>query len=79
VAITNADANLLNLVNAKKKIVLSYSLQPIEKFIRKKQLFAYIKHRPKIFLLGNYHKKKGQFYFLYSVVKSIPLELIIYL
>jgi glycosyltransferase involved in cell wall biosynthesis len=58
VAITNADANLLNLVNAKKKIVLSYSLQPIEKFIRKKQLFAYIKHRPKIFLLGNYHKKK---------------------
>lgn len=58
VAITNADANLLNLVNAKKKIVLSYSLQPIEKFLRKKQLFPYIKHRPKIFLLGEYHKKK---------------------
>lgn len=58
VAITNADANLLNLVNAKKKIVLSYSLQPIEKFLRKKQLFSYIKHRPKIFLLGEYHKKK---------------------
>jgi glycosyltransferase involved in cell wall biosynthesis len=58
VAITNADVNLLNLVNAKKKIVLSHSLQPIEKFIRKKQLCAYIKHRPKIFLLGNYHKKK---------------------
>ncbi len=58
VAITNADANLLNLVNAKKKIVLSYSLQPIEKFLRKKQLFPYIKHRPKIFLLGEYHKKE---------------------
>jgi len=58
VAITNADANLLDLVNAKKKIVLSYSLQPIEKFLRKKQLFSYIKHRPKIFLLGEYHKKK---------------------
>lgn len=58
VAITNADANLLNLVNAKKKIVLSYSLQPVEKFLRKKQLFPYIKHRPKIFLLGEYHKKK---------------------
>ena len=58
VAITNADANLLNLVNAKKKIVLSYSLQPIEKFLRKKQLFPYIKHRPKIFFLGEYHKKK---------------------
>ena len=38
VAVANADANLLNLINAKKKIVLSYSLQPIEKFIRKKQL-----------------------------------------
>jgi glycosyltransferase involved in cell wall biosynthesis len=58
VAIANADANLLNLVNAQKKIVLSHSLQPIEKFIRKKQLFPYIKHRPKIFLLGDYHKKK---------------------
>lgn len=58
VAITNADANLLDLVNAKKKIVLSHSLQPIEKFLRKKQLIPYIKHRPKIFLLGEYHKKK---------------------
>ena len=61
VVIVNADANLLNLVNAQKKIVLSYSLQPIEKFIRKKQLLPYIKHRPKIFLLGKYHKKKDQY------------------
>lgn len=58
VAIANADANLLNLINAQKKIVLSHSLQSIEKFIRKKQLLAYLKHRPKIFLLGQYHKKK---------------------
>jgi glycosyltransferase involved in cell wall biosynthesis len=57
VVIVNADANLFNLVSAQKKIVLSYSLQPIEKFIRKKQLLPYIKHRPKIFLLGEYHKK----------------------
>lgn len=58
VAIVNADANLLNLVSAQKKIVISYSLQPFEKFIRKKQLLPYFKHRPKIFLLGKYHKKK---------------------
>jgi len=58
VAIANADANLLNLINAQKKIVLSYSLQPVEKFIRKKQLYPYFKHKPKIFLLGEYHKKK---------------------
>ena len=35
--------------------------QPIEKFIRKKQFFAYLKHKPKIFLLGNYHKKNRAF------------------
>jgi glycosyltransferase involved in cell wall biosynthesis len=57
VVIVNADANLFDLVSAQKKVVLSYSLQPIEKFIRKKQLLPYIKHRPKIFLLGEYHKK----------------------
>ena len=45
-------------INAQKKIVLSYSLQPVEKFIRKKQLYPYFKHKPKIFLLGEYHKKK---------------------
>ncbi len=61
VVVANSDANLLNLVNAQKKIVLSYSLQPIEKFIRKKQLLPYIKHRPKIFLLGEYHKEKRSF------------------
>ena len=57
VAISNADANLFDHINAKKKFVLSYSLQSIEKFIRKKQLFAYFKHRPKYILIGEYHKK----------------------
>ena len=57
VAISNADANLFDHINAKKKFILSYSLQSIEKFIRKKQLFAYFKHRPKYILIGEYHKK----------------------
>lgn len=57
VAISNADANLFDHINAKKKFILSYSLQSIEKFIRKNQLFAYFKHRPKYILIGEYHKK----------------------
>ena len=55
--ITNADVNLFNKINSKKKYVISYSLQSLEKFIRKKQLFSYLKHKPKILVLGNYHKK----------------------
>ena len=56
-AISNGDARLLNKVQAKKKIVFSYSLQSIEKFIRKKQLFSYLKHKPTYFLIGDYHMK----------------------
>ena len=33
-------------------------MQSIEKFIRKKQFLAYFKHRPQIFLIGDYHKQK---------------------
>jgi glycosyltransferase involved in cell wall biosynthesis len=58
VAVANADANLLSLVKANKKIVISYSLQSIEKFLRKKQFLAYFKNKPTIFLLGEYHQKK---------------------
>ena len=57
VAVANADANLLSLVKANKKIIISYSLQSIEKFLRKKQLLAYLKNKPVIFLLGKYHQK----------------------
>ena len=56
-AISNADARLLDTVNANKKVVLSYSLQSLEKFIRKNQLIAYLKHKPTYFLIGEYHKK----------------------
>jgi glycosyltransferase involved in cell wall biosynthesis len=57
VAISNADANLFNYIRAKKKFVISYSLQSIEKFVRKKQLLSYFKHKPKYILIGKYHKK----------------------
>ena len=56
IAIANGDINLLNNVNAKKKYAISHSIQTIEKFIRKKQLLTYFKNRPKIILIGTYHK-----------------------
>ena len=56
--ITNNDMNLLDLVNSKKKIAISHSIQTIEKFIRKKQFFSYLKNKPKIVLLSKYHKQK---------------------
>ena len=58
IAIANGDINFLNNVKAKKKFAISYSLQPIEKFIRKKQLTGFLRNRPKIILIGKYHKKK---------------------
>ena len=61
IAIANGDINLLNNVNAKKKFAISYSIQTIEKFIRKKQLSTYFKNKPKIILIGKYHKTKRNF------------------
>ena len=56
-AISNNDLNNFKYIKS-KKIAISYSIQTIEKFIRKKQLFAFLKYRPKILLIGSYHKQK---------------------
>ena len=61
-AITNNDINNFNIIKSKKKIAISHSIQSIEKFIRKKQLISFIKHKPKIFLLSNYHKQNRSFF-----------------
>ena len=58
IAITNNDFRCFDKVKSNKKVAISHSIQTIEKFIRKKQLVSYIKHKPKILLLSNYHKKK---------------------
>lgn len=60
-AVSNNDLNNFNCISARKKIAISYSLQSIEKFIRKKQLLAFFKHKPKILLIGEYHKRKRNF------------------
>ncbi|MBC8303896.1 MAG: glycosyltransferase [Pelagibacterales bacterium] len=56
-AFSNGDCRLFDFVKAKKKILFSHSLQSIEKFIRKKQLLAYLKHKPIVCFLSKYHLK----------------------
>ena len=54
--ISNGDCNLFRFANSNNNVLFSYSLQTIEKFIRKKQLISYLKYKPKICFLSNYHK-----------------------
>ena len=57
IAVANADMRLLDTIAAKKKFIISYSLQSIEKFLRKGQLISYFKNKPTILLIGKYHMK----------------------
>jgi len=61
-AFSNNDMRLFNKVKAKHYIAFSHSVQTIEKFIRKKQLISYLKFRPKIILLGEYHNQQRNFF-----------------
>ncbi len=72
IAISNNDIKLFDLINASKKIAISHSIQTIEKFIRKKQYLAYLKHRPIIGLLGSYHKENRNL--LLRLFGTLPLE-----
>lgn len=60
-AISNNDCRFFDKVISNKKILMSHSIQSFEKFLRKNQFFSYFKHKPKVALLGNYHKKKRSF------------------
>ena len=55
--VANGDCRLFKYAKSKKNILFSHSLQSIEKFLRKKQLFSYLKYKPKICFISNYHKK----------------------
>ena len=57
IAISNGDTRLFEKTKSYKKILFSHSLQTLEKFFRKKQFFSYIKYRPKVVLLSDYHKE----------------------
>ncbi len=58
ISISNNDCNFFDLIDSKKKILFSHSVQKFEKFLRKKQFISYIKHKPKLALLGEYHKSQ---------------------
>ena len=60
-AITNNDIRLLDKVKSYNKIAISHSIQTLEKFLRKRQFISYIKNKPKIVLLGDYHENNRNF------------------
>lgn len=70
ITFSNGDCRLFDLVNSRKKILFSHSLQSIEKFIRKKQLLAFFKHRPIVAYLGKYHLKyRSKLLNLFGILK----------
>ena len=72
-AIVISDANEFKRVSSIKKAVFSNSNQPIEKFIRKKQLFSFFKHRPKMILEGEYHYNTRSFLTSFFGKKILPI------
>lgn len=71
IAFTNNDMRLFNKIKAIKYVAFSHSIQSIEKFIRKGQLISYLKYKPKIILLGNYHNENRNY--LLKIFGSINL------
>ena len=61
-AIAISDANEFRRVSSLKKAVFSNSNQPIEKFIRKKQIFPFFKFKPTLITLCDYQYKKRSFF-----------------
>lgn len=62
IAIVQADANNLKYVNSKKNFLISHSIQNLEKFLRKRQFFAFLKYKPKVIVASNYHYNKRSFF-----------------
>lgn len=71
--IAMADANLLTKINCKKKFLWSHSVQPIEKFIRKKQFLPFIINKPILLLEGEYHYKTRSFLTSFFGKKILPI------
>ncbi len=71
--IAMSDANLLSLVDAQKKFLWSHSVQPIEKFFRKKQLLPFLKNKPIMLLESNYHFNTRSFFTSFFGKKIINL------
>ena len=72
-AIVISDANEFERISSIKKAVFSNSNQPIEKFIRKKQLIPFLKHKPTLITLCDYQFKKRSFFTSFYGKKTIPI------
>ena len=73
-AIVISDANEFKRVSSIKKAVFSNSNQPIEKFIRKKQLIPFLKYKPTLITLCDYQFKKRSFFTSFYGKKTIPIS-----
>jgi glycosyltransferase involved in cell wall biosynthesis len=71
--IAMSDANLLSLIDSKKKYLWSHSIQSIEKFLRKKQLIPFIKNKPLMILEGEYHFNNRGFFTSFYGKKILKL------
>ena len=60
--ISMSDANLFYKITGNKNYLWSHSVQNFEKFLRKRQLFAFIKFKPVMILEGDYHYKTRGFF-----------------
>ncbi len=72
-AIAVSDANMFDNVTALKKAIFSNSNQSFEKFLRKKQLIAFLKHKPVLVTLCNYQYNKRSFLTSFYGKKMIPI------
>jgi len=52
-----SDSNLLSFFKCKKNFLWSHSVQPIEKFLRKRQFSSFVKNKPIMILESEYHYK----------------------
>ena len=66
---------LLNKVNANKKLIISYSLQSLEKFVRKGQFFSYFKNRPEVYVIEIITKIKDHiFYHFLEKILDVSID-----
>ena len=72
-AIVISDANEFRRVSSIKKAIFSNSNQPIEKFIRKKQLIPFLKFKPVVITLCDYQYNKRSFFTSFYGKKTIPI------
>ena len=68
--ISNGDCTLFKYAKSKNNVLFSHSLQSIEKFVRKNQLISYLKYKPKICFLSNYHKmNRSKLLYLFGSIR----------